>query len=313
MLKIIIVLIFALMAIVPAFAAQQNSLTDSSFINQLDSIKTELSEIPEMPNSKYVSQSQLQNLLRDSNPEIRKIAVRNSKTMIRTSRIYGIVIDIFEDNSERLDIRIEAARALSYGTGASRITDKLTHAVKYDDDPISLKIMTYKALWQAAASRSATQRFLVSALKYDEKDSEIKKAVIWSLFASSRNSRVYRVLVDLLKYGKDDNLVKMEAIKSLYGAMGQSTVKSLMMDIAKYKTDPKDTELRKTAILALSAANGDSRVKRLLEELIKYDDDTEIRAVALEAAMKDQFRMNEFFHLNYALGNGSVFNPIEKE
>lgn len=300
------------MAIVPAFAAKKNPITDNSFTGQLDSIKTELAEMPKMPNSKYVSQSQLRDLLKDSNPEIRKAAVKNSKTIIGNSTVYRLVIDIFENNSERLDIRIEAAKALSYGTGASRVTSALTDAVKYENDSTSLKIMTYKALWKAAASRSATQSFLVNALKYEEKDPQVKKAVIWSLFAASKNSRVYKALVDLLKYGKDDNSVKIEAIKSLYTAMGQSTVKSLMLDIAKYKDSPQDKELRKTAILALSGVN-DSRVNNLLEDLFKYNEDTEIRETALEATMKDQFKMNEFFHLNYALGNGSVFNPIEKE
>ncbi|MBU2530148.1 MAG: HEAT repeat domain-containing protein [Elusimicrobia bacterium] len=307
MVKIIVAVLFTLMALAPAFA------TDKTFTGQLDSIKTELAEMPEMPNSKYISTYDLKDLLRDSNPEIRKVAVKNSKTIISNSGIYRLIIDIFESNSERLDIRIEAARALSYGTGESRITDALSYAVKYENDPTVLKIMTYKSLWHAASTRSATQSFLVGALKYDEKDSKIRKAVIWSLFAASRNSRVSDTLLDLLKYGNDDNATKIEAIKSLYLAMGQSSVKSQMMDIVKYKTSPADTELRKTAILALSAANGDSRVESLLEDLIKYDKDTEIREVALEAMVQDQFKMNEFFHLNYALGNGSVFNPIENE
>ena len=295
------------MALAPAFAV------DKTFTGQLDSMKTELAEIPEMPNSKYVSQTQMKDLLRDRNPEIRKAAVKNSKTIISNSTIYKIVIDIFENNSERLDIRIEAVRALSYATGASRVTDKLISAVKYENDPAELKIMTYKALWKAASSRSATQSFLVNALKYNEKDPEIRRAVIWSLFDASRNSRVYKPLLDLLKYGNEDNLTKIEIIKSLYRAMGYSNVKSFMMDIAKYKDTPKDKTLRKTAILALSAANGDSRVKRLLEDLLKYNNDNEIRTIALDALVGDKFKTNEFFHLNYTLENGGVFNPIEKE
>lgn len=312
MLKIMIVVIFTLMAVLPSFAAEQNSLTDSSFTKQLDSIQTELSEMPEMPSSKYINHNELKDLLRNHNPEIRLAAVKNSKTTIGNSTIQRLVIDIFENDSEQLDIRIEAARALSYGTGASRVISALTDAVKYEDDPIELKVMTYKALWKAASSRSATRRVLVSALKYDEKDTEIRKAVIWSLFAVSRNSTVYRPLVDLLKYGNDDNSIKIEAVKSLYLAMGHSTIRRLITDIAKYNTNPKDKELRKTAILALSGANS-SITNRLLEDLFKYNEDTEIREAALEAAMKDPFKINEFFHLNYALGNGSVYNPIEKE
>ncbi len=311
MLKIMIGVIFTLMAVLPAFAAEGTPLKESSFTGQLNSIKTQLSE---MPNSKYVSQSQLRDLLTDRNPEIRKTAVKNSKSVILNSSVYGIVIDIFENTSERLDIRIEAARALSYATGSARVVSNLKDALRYDNQPKALKIMTYKALWKAASSRSTIQSFLVNALQYTENDPEIKGAVIWSLFDASRNSRVYKALLDLLKYGNDKNSVKIEAVKSLYGAMGNSRVKDVVLDIAKYKTSDSHKDLRKTAITALSTVNGQSRVKSLLEDLYKYNNDDEIRAVALEAAVGlNQFKRNDFFHLSYRLENGGAYNPLEKE
>lgn len=309
------ILVFAL-----AFCFAGSSFADgggqAEFEKSLNSIQAEMTETAAMPvsmTSKYLNTSDLKDLLRDRDPEVRKMAVKNSKSLIHNSSIYDLVLDIYEDERERSDIRIEAARALSYATGAWRVTDALQDAIKYDNLEKPLKIMSYKALWNAAASRSSTRDFLVSRLRYDEKDQEIQKAVIWSLFAASPNSRVYGELTDIIKYGNAPNYIKTECVKSLYLAMGRYRVRDLVMDIAKYKTSGEDRELRKTAIFALSGAIGHSRVKRFLEDLVEDSRDMEIRETALEALAEDRFKINEFFHLNYKLENGGYFNPIENE
>jgi len=299
-----------LLAVVMPCASE--NFSQGEFVKQLKNLKSQMQDLSKssLPGSKYISTYDLKALLRDRDPEVRKMAVKNSKTLIRNSSIYNLVLAIYQDERERLDIRIEAARALSYVAGASRVVDKLTYAVRYENYPASLKIMTYKALWSAAASRSATQKFLVWRLKYGEKTPEMKRAVIWSLFASSLNSRVYTALLDILNYGKDAKDVKIECIKSLYKTVGNSKVKRVVLDIARYG---KDKEIRKTAIFALSGVNGDSRVKRFLESLLKYSDDNEIKETALAALVGDKFKINKFFHLSYKLEDGSFFNPIENE
>lgn len=260
---------------------------------------------------KMLNSSDLRDLLRDSNPEVRKAAVKASRGHIHNSYAQDPVRDILENSSERLDIRIEAARVLSYATGNSRVQDALRDIIRQGNEPRALRVMAYKALWSAAGSHSRIQDFLTDAVKYEEKDPEARRAAIWALFDSVRNSRPQDLLVDLLRYGSESDAVKIEAIKSLYSAAGNSRVKDQLTEIVKYKRESKPVQL--AAIKALSAANGDSRVRDLLEDIMERDSDVELRTAAIEAASPDMSVMREYFHLGYKLENGGYVSPIEKE
>ncbi|MBU2573146.1 MAG: HEAT repeat domain-containing protein [Elusimicrobia bacterium] len=260
---------------------------------------------------KHISSSQLKDLLRDSNPEIRKAAVKSARTYILNSFAYERVMDILENANERLDIRVEAARTLSYAAGNSRIRESLVDIIKYGNNPRELRVMSYKALWGVAGGHSRIQDFLRDAIKYSEKDLDARRAAIWAIFDATRNSRPREVLLDLLRYGNEEELTRIEAVKSLYGAMGYSRVKELMMDLVRNSNEKKPVKL--AAIAALSGASGDSRVQNFLKDLMRYGADTEIKTAAIEAAAPNMAKIREYFHLGYKVENGGFVSPIEKE
>lgn len=268
--------------------------------------------IREDAENKNLTSSQLEDLLEDSNPEIRKAAVKSAKKFILNSFANEPVLEIYKNKSERADIRVEAARTLSYASGYYKVQDAFTELLKYGgSEPRELRVMTYKALFGAAAQNSRYQDFLIDAIKYNEKDAAGRRAAIWGLFASVQNSRPHELLTDLLKYGNEEEATKVEAIKSLYGAMGYPRVKELMQDLAKNGAERKPVRL--AAIKALSGGMGDSSVQRFLDDMIRYEKDTELRAAAIEAASPELADLREYFHLGYKIENGAYISPIEAE
>ncbi len=263
------------------------------------------------PKDKHISSSQLQDLLEDPNPEIRKAAVKSSKSYIQNSYAHDRVVEMLKNKSERTDIRVEAARVLSYASGYSRIQEALKDVIEYGNEPRELRVMSYKALWNAAAMNSRFQDFLLDAVKYEEKDRDARRAAIWALFASVQNSRPQDALTDLLRFGNEEESTRIEAVKSLYGAMGNYRVKDQIMDMVRNANERKPVRL--AALKALSGAAGDSRVQSFLEDLMRSERDTELRAGAIEAASPDMAEMRDYFHLGYKLQNGSFVSPIEKE
>jgi hypothetical protein len=303
------------MIILFCFPLLSYGINDNGFNENLITIeKKEFSDVkPVTPGAKSLDIYDFRDMLRDKDPEVRKMAIKSSLKYITNSDIHKEILNIYLNPNERMDIRIDAVKALSYVGNIYEVKDKIKDAIKYGDIPDVLKPISYKALWISGETFSDVRDFLVDRLKYDEKDIEIKKAIIWAMFSSSNNSRIYEILVDIIKYGPEPISLKIEAIKSLYLAMGNSTVYDLIYDIAKYHTSSSEKEMRKTAIFALSARNGDSRVKALLEDLIKYSDDKEIKEVALKAYSPNIFEVYDFFHLSYRTSSGALYNPIEKE
>lgn len=262
------------------------------------------------PKSKNISSSQLQDLLEDPNPEIRKAAVKSSKSYIQNSFAMDRVVEILKNKSERTDIRVEAARALSYAVGNSRIQDALTELIDYGQEPRELRVMSYKALWSATGN-SRVQDFLMDAIKYDEKDRDARRAAIWSIFAAVNNSRPQDLLMDLLKYGNEEEATRIEAVKSLYSAMGNYRVSELMIDLVRNTSERKPVRL--AAVKALSGAIGNSRVQSLLDDMMRSENDTELRTAAIQAASPDMADLKDYFHLGYKLQNGVFVSPIENE
>lgn len=262
------------------------------------------------PVQKYISSSDLRDLLNDPNPKVRKAAVRSSRPYILNSYAQDPVLEILQDRNEPADIRVEAARVLSYATGAIKVRDALTDIIRDSNEPPELRVMAYKALWTVAGT-SRIQDLLMDAARYDEKDPEARLAAIWALFPVAGNSRPQGILMDLVRSGNQEDPVRIEAMKSLYGAMGNSRVKDEIMDIARDGREEKPVRL--TAIKALSASNGDSRVKDLLEDMMRTGQDLDLRAAAIEAAAPNMAEIREYFHLGYRIENGIFISPIEKE
>lgn len=261
---------------------------------------------------KQLTSSQLEDLLEDPNPEVRLAAVKSAKKYILNSFAQEPVLDIFRNGRERADIRVEAARTLSYASGYYKVTDAFRDLLRYSNgEPRELRVMTYKALFQAAAHNSSYQDFLTDAVKYSEKDKAARLAAVWALFDSSQNSRPQDLLIDLVKYGGEEEAVRIEALKSLYGAMGHYRVKDLALDTAKSGSEPKAVRL--AAIKALSAANGDSSVRSFLDDTMRREQDPQLRAAAIWAAAPDLMEVREYFHLGYLLQNGGYVSPIERE
>ena len=161
------------------------------------------------PKDKSISSSQLEDLLRDQNPEIRKAAVKSAKNYILNSYAQDRVLDILKNRNERSEIRVEAARTLSYAGGYSRVQDALTDVIKYGNEVRELRVMAYKALWSAAAQNSRFQDFLIDAVKY-ENDRDAGRAAIWALFGAVQNSRPHEALVDVIKYGNQEERTRIE-------------------------------------------------------------------------------------------------------
>ena len=261
-------------------------------------------------NDRNLTSSQLEDLLRDPSPEIRKAAVKSARNYIQNSFANEPVLEIFKNTNERADIRVEAARTLSYASGYSKVQNAFTDLLKYGSAPRELRVMTYKALYNAAAMNSRFQDFLIDAVKYNEKDRDARRAAIWALYASVQNSRPQELLADLVKYGNEEEAVKIEAIKSLYGATGNFRVKDLLQDLARNSNERKPVRL--VAIKALSGS-GDSSVQRFFQDLIRYEQDPDLRVAAIEAAAPNMAELREYFHLGYKLENGGYVSPIEKE
>lgn len=259
---------------------------------------------------KYISSSDLRDLLRDQNPEVRKAAVKASRDYIGNSYAQDPVRDILGNGNERTDIRVEAARVLSHATGNSRVRDELEEVIRFGNEPRELRVMAYKALW-SATGHSRVQDFLMDAVRYSEKDRDARRAAIWALFSASPNSRPQDVLTDVLRSRNEEEETRIEALKSLYNAMGNYRVKDLMMDLVRDTNERKPVRL--AAIKALSAANGDSRVKSLLEDIMERASDPEFRTAAIAAAAPEMADIREYFHLGWKPENGAFVSPIEKE
>ncbi|HBA60270.1 MAG TPA: hypothetical protein DCZ92_05550 [Elusimicrobia bacterium] len=260
---------------------------------------------------KFLNSSQVNDLLKDQNPEVRKAAVKSAKAQIGNSSTQEQVLEMFKNKQERADIRVEAARTLSYVVGNSRVQDAMRDLLKYGGaEPRELRVMTYKALW-GATNNYSVQDFLLDAVKYSEKDPAARRAAVWALFNVCGNYTAQDALVSLIKYGNEDEATRVEAIKSLFGSVVNYNIKDLFKDLARSASEKKAVRL--AAIKALAGAANDYAVQDLLKDMIRSERDAELRVAAVNAANPDMNELREYFHLGYRLENGVFVNPIEKE
>ncbi|HBB66251.1 MAG TPA: hypothetical protein DCZ93_02905 [Elusimicrobia bacterium] len=263
--------------------------------------------------SRQLTEAELRDLLRDPAPEVRKAAVRASRRYILANGTSELVIAVLKNAGERADIRVEAARVLSYPRSNSRAQDALQDVIRFGDQPGELRVMAYKALWDAAGVNSRCQDFLVAAVRREERDAAARRAAIWALWGSVTDPGPREMLKDLLKYGDEDEETKAETIKSLYRALPGSDVKDLVFDIARDRSGSQPKAVRLPAILALAAVSHDQRVRDVLEEIAERSSDQDLRLAAIEALSQDMRRIQEYFHLGFRTQNQGFISPIETE
>ena len=255
-----------------------------------------------------LTSSQVEALLKDRNPDIRKAGLRSARYFIQNNSINELALKILKDKNERADLRVEAARALSYATGYLKVQDAFIDLLKYGNEPRELRVMTYKALFSAVVTTLRCREFVLDAVDGDEKDRDARLAAIWALFDSVGNIRPRDMLVDIVK-GKEEDAARIEAIKSLYGAVGNYSVRDLFQDLAKDTRESKPVRI--AAIKALSGAG--SIVQSFLKEMIDHETDSEIKVAAIEASSPDMAAIRVYFHLGYQLADGTHVSPIERE
>jgi hypothetical protein len=261
------------------------------------------------PADRSLNSAQLSELLRDANPEIRKAAVKSARNHMLNSYASEPVLRLFADRSERADVRVEAARTLSYAAGYVRVQDALTALLRGPGEPRELRIMTYKALYNAAAGSSRVQDFLIASVRQTEAGRDARRAAVWALFASAENTRPQELLLGIVT-GNEEESTRVEAVKSLYGAAGYPRVKRLFVELVSDGFERKPVRL--AALKALSSTQ-DSSVQRFIAELSRSERDPELRAAAVAAAEPDQADLRDYFHLGYTLQSGGYVSPIEKE
>lgn len=286
-------------------------LTEADFTKRLEEISLALKAPAAEPRGRSLNMRELIALLEDSDAGVRKAAVRGSRDLIQNSRVYESIIAIMENPGETTDIRIEAARALSYAAQYNKVQDALAGTIKYGSAPQALRVMAYKALWSAANGQPRVQDFLIAAVNYSEKDPAARRAAIWALFDGTRNNKPRECLAQLLRSGKEAEAVRIETIKSLYSGIYHRAAQDLVIDRIGDAAETKPVRL--AALLSLSGAAGDSRVRNFLEAMLREETDPELRAAAVEASSPAPGKIREYFHLGYKVENGGFVNPIEKE
>ncbi|MBI4351729.1 MAG: HEAT repeat domain-containing protein [Elusimicrobia bacterium] len=291
--------------------SNNGEFTEAGFTKQLAELSRALKASSADLRDRNLNMNELLDLLDDREPAVRKAAVKSSRNLIQNSRVYERVMEMMENSAERTDVRVEAARALSYAAHYNRVQEGLARTAQYGSAPVELRVMAYKALWSAANGQPRAQEFLIEAVRYNEKDPAARRAAIWALFDAARNNRPRELLTELLSYGNEEESVRIEAIKSLYNGIGYPAPRELMLSIARDTSETK--QVRSAALLALSGAAGYSSVRDLFETMIRYETDPELRAVAVEASSPSLEKIREYFHLGYNAVSGGFMNPIERE
>ena len=248
-------------------------------------------------------------LLRDSDPSVRRQAVRSLKAWVyQRWSTKDRVLEVYKDEREGLSVRREAAKTLSAVTGYFDVQAALLDGAQRGSDA-SLRAISYKALYWAAAQRWDVRDALLDAAARETVPS-VRLAAIWGLFAANDN-RVKDGLLDLARRDHDD-AVRAEALKSSYGLMGYNDVRDLSVDLARDERTP--SVVRRAAIL-LQSNRVTSAQKDLLEEIAARDRDAKMRAAAILALGSPRSEeLASYFHLVRRDQNGvMVVDPLDAE
>ncbi|MBI2387278.1 MAG: HEAT repeat domain-containing protein [Elusimicrobia bacterium] len=290
-----------------ALAASAAPSSDASFFSAAAGVRAELGAA--FKTASWNEVDTLLDLLRDSDPEVRRQAVRSLKAWVaQRSSTRDRVLDVYKSSAEDLAVRREAAKTLSVVSGNSEIHQALLDYARRGSDA-GLRAVSYKALFWMVAQRSDVRDDVLDAARRESEPS-VRLAAIWALFGAN-DSRVKDQLLDIAKRDSSE-AARAEALKSSYGLMGYSEVRDLAYDLARDTGTPASA--RKAAIL-LHSNRVTSSQKDLLEEIATRDRDPRMRSAAIVALGNPRAEeLLTYFHLVRRDQNGvMVYDPLDAE
>ncbi len=296
-----------LVAAVLAASASAAPSSDASFFSAAAGVRDSMSAA--FKTASWNEVDTLLDLLRDSDPAVRRQAVRSLKAWVaQRSSTRDRVLDVYRDSSEDLSVRREAAKTLSVVSGNSEIYQALLDYARRGSDA-SLRAISYKSLYWMVAQRSDVRDDVLDAARR-ESDPAVRLAAIWALFGAN-DSRVKDQLLDIARRDSSE-AARVEALKSSYGLMGYSDVRDAAYDLARNTGTP--ASVRKAAIL-LHSNRVTSSQKDLLEEIATRDREPAMRAAAIVALGSPRAEeLTSFFHLIRRDSNGvMVADPLDAE
>ncbi len=295
-----------LVAMLSPLAASAAPTSDSSFAG---SLSAGAAKFAASFTAMVREEDTLLDLLRDSDIEVRRQAVRSLKNWVhQRSSTRDRVLALYRSGSEDLSVRREAAKTLSVVSGYTEVYNALINEAQRGSEQ-SLRAISWKSLYWTASQRSDVRDALLDAARR-ETDPVVRRAAIWALFATSNDNRVQDQLSDLARRDHD-SAVRVEALKSLYSAMGDSQVRDLAYDIARREND---AAVRRAAIL-MHSFRVTSTQEDLLQDIARRDSSPEMRraaTLALGGANSEEIRT--FFHVIRRDRNGVlVGDPLDAE
>jgi hypothetical protein len=282
-----------------AVAIPASANGDALFAGQLQSLRLAIKPALTQVASIGSEEQTFLDALNSRRPEDRVQALKGLKRFVpQSSRARDAVLDHLGYYSEAVEVRREAARALTWGAGDSRVRDALLSAAKGYSNPLPVRAMAWKALyWQAQYDSRVRDDMRDAADR--ESNGEVRLAAIWALMYAGGDSRTRDFLLDTAKRSYDKT-VAAEAFKSLYSQSRDSNVRDFVRDTAKRGSG----ELRYTAIMML-AERWDSSDTDLLSDIAKRDNDDQARRYALISLNGFGVEVINYFHLNqYTWRNG---------
>ncbi len=277
------------------------------FEARIASVSAELSAAAAAPEMKDLNQRELLDLMRDPDPAVRKAALRSARYMISSRTLQERAIWMLNDGGEPEDVRVEAARALSYASQDRNVQGVLMDASLWAETPLAVRVMSLKALWFAAGSSRDPREFLMATVRRAENPA-LRNAAVWGLFDAARNREAREFLTDLLDV-PGEPAFRLECVKSLYNGVQDWRVQEALFRVIN---DVKEAaEVREAAMLALSGANGDPRVRRFLADAAADSAETFLKVAAIEAQSPNPAKMRKFFHLGFRPVYGGFVSPLE--
>lgn len=289
----------------PAFAAPSS---DAAFAASAAAVSAQMSA--GFKAASWNEVDTLLDLLRDSDPEVRRQAVRSLKAWVsQRSSTRDRILDVYRDRNEDLGVRREAAKTLSVVSGYSDVYQALLEQAERGSDA-GLRAISYKALYWTASQRSDVRDEMLDAARR-ESEPAVRRAAIWALFGAANDNRVQDALKDIARRDPDQN-ARVEALKSLYGGMGYNDVRDLAYDLAR--NTGESPAVRRTAIL-MHSFRVQSSQEDLLKDIAARDREPAMRRAAILALGNPRAEeITTYFHLIRRDQNGVLISdPLDAE
>ncbi len=296
--------------LLPALAAAKSAVIPSMQFNaQMNALKVNLLKNASTVGTKsYNEREILVRLLDDRDPAVRIAALKSLKNYVtQTSRVRDRVLRVYRDSSEKIEVRIQAAKTLLFASHYNDVWDRLLSIARYDNNT-ALRAISYKALYFQAAGNNRVRDRLKDAAR-NESNKEVRLAAVWGLFAATGDNRTRDILVNLARRDSDMD-IRVEALKSLYNGMGNWRLADMVRDTARNTST--DERLRLPSILLLSRLQ-DSRTRDILINLARSERNTVLRQAAITAMNPNDESIWEYFHLIRRDQQGRLIDPLENE